>query len=183
MLIAQKKRKENIAEYLIYMFQVENLIRSVKFNIQELEPTVINTMSTDDNERQEIVSWYTAIAKELQKRKFEEKGHVEEVTDVINELYYLHTMLITIMKDEKYLDIIAESTSLLEDFRKHSDTPKANDIEMCLNGTYAHLMFRVSGKELNKETSEAFTVFAKQLAYLAAMYIKMQSGDITAPFN
>jgi len=28
MIIAQKKRKENIAEYLLYMWQVEDLIRA-----------------------------------------------------------------------------------------------------------------------------------------------------------
>ena len=28
MIIAQKKRKENIAEYLLYMWQIEDLIRA-----------------------------------------------------------------------------------------------------------------------------------------------------------
>ena len=32
MIIARQKRKENIAEYLLYMWQVEDLIRANKFD-------------------------------------------------------------------------------------------------------------------------------------------------------
>ena len=36
MIIARQKRKENIAEYLLYMWQVEDLIRANKFDIHTL---------------------------------------------------------------------------------------------------------------------------------------------------
>lgn len=37
MLIAQKLRKENIAEYLLYMWQVEDIIRANKLEIESIE--------------------------------------------------------------------------------------------------------------------------------------------------
>ena len=36
MLIAQKKKKENIAEYILYLFQIEDIVRSFKFNLDDL---------------------------------------------------------------------------------------------------------------------------------------------------
>ena len=36
MLIARQKRSENIAEYLLYMFQVEDLIRAYDFNLDQI---------------------------------------------------------------------------------------------------------------------------------------------------
>ena len=42
MIIAQKKKKENIAEYILYMWQVEDLIRAYKFSIDEIEQNVIS---------------------------------------------------------------------------------------------------------------------------------------------
>ena len=33
MIIARRKRKENIAEYLLYMWQVEDLIRANNFDM------------------------------------------------------------------------------------------------------------------------------------------------------
>ncbi|MDY3089932.1 MAG: DUF4924 family protein, partial [Porphyromonas sp.] len=37
MIIAQRKRKENIAEYLLYMWQVEDLLRAVDCRSEEIE--------------------------------------------------------------------------------------------------------------------------------------------------
>ena len=41
MIIARQKRKENIAEYLLYMWQVEDLIRANKFDMDSINRTVI----------------------------------------------------------------------------------------------------------------------------------------------
>ena len=36
MIIARRKRKENIAEYLLYMWQVEDLIRANNFDMDSI---------------------------------------------------------------------------------------------------------------------------------------------------
>ena len=41
MIIARRKRKENIAEYLLYMWQVEDLIRANQFDLDSIRRTVI----------------------------------------------------------------------------------------------------------------------------------------------
>ena len=41
MIVAKQKRKENIAEYLLYMWQVEDLIRANQFDIDSIRRTVI----------------------------------------------------------------------------------------------------------------------------------------------
>ena len=40
MIIARRKRKENIAEYLLYMWQVEDLIRANNFDMDSIRRTV-----------------------------------------------------------------------------------------------------------------------------------------------
>ena len=37
MFIARQKRKENIAEYLLYMWQMEDLVRSFKCDIEAID--------------------------------------------------------------------------------------------------------------------------------------------------
>ena len=41
MIIAKQKRKENIAEYLLYMWQIEDLIRANNFDMDLIRRTVI----------------------------------------------------------------------------------------------------------------------------------------------
>ena len=41
MIIARKKRKENIAEYILYMWQIEDIIRANNLNITKIENNII----------------------------------------------------------------------------------------------------------------------------------------------
>ena len=41
MIIAQEKRKTNIAEFILYMWQVEDLIRAYKFDIKLITEAVL----------------------------------------------------------------------------------------------------------------------------------------------
>ena len=54
MVIAQLKRQENIAEYLLYLWQVEDLLRACDLDIDRVEKTVISRYDVDENTRHEI---------------------------------------------------------------------------------------------------------------------------------
>ena len=42
MFIAHKLRKENICEYLLYMWQIEDLIRAFNLNIDSINERIIS---------------------------------------------------------------------------------------------------------------------------------------------
>ena len=42
MIIAQQKRKENIAEYLLYMWQVEDLLRACDLDDDRIDQLLVN---------------------------------------------------------------------------------------------------------------------------------------------
>ena len=42
MIVANQKRKENIAEYLLYMWQVEDLIRASNFDMETIRKQVVD---------------------------------------------------------------------------------------------------------------------------------------------
>ena len=46
MIIARRKRKENIAEYLLYMWQVEDLIRANNFDMDSARLWTVTTNRT-----------------------------------------------------------------------------------------------------------------------------------------
>ena len=48
MLVAQKKLKENIAEYLLYMFQIEHVIRSFNFDLTAIIDVFVRPTLADD---------------------------------------------------------------------------------------------------------------------------------------
>ncbi len=55
MFTASAKRKENIAEYLLYMWHIEDLIRANGLDMERIKKAVIcNYASLSDNERKEL---------------------------------------------------------------------------------------------------------------------------------
>ena len=61
MIIAKRKRKENIAEYLLYMWQVEDLIRANKFDMDLIRQTVIAHYAQPASVKEEIAQWYQEL--------------------------------------------------------------------------------------------------------------------------
>ena len=53
MYIASKKRKENIAEYILYMWQVEDMIRANGCDIDRIKANIIDRSGLDAARRED----------------------------------------------------------------------------------------------------------------------------------
>ena len=61
MIIAQQKRKENICEYLLYMWQVEDLIRANHFDMEQIRQHVVSRYQQPDEVKEKIAVWYEEL--------------------------------------------------------------------------------------------------------------------------
>ncbi len=55
MIIASQKRKENVAEYILYMWQIEDLIRANDLDISKIETNIIDKSNLDPAQRKQMV--------------------------------------------------------------------------------------------------------------------------------
>lgn len=53
---SETKRKENIAEYLLYMWQVEDLIRANNFDMDSIRRTIVERYDQPDDVKEEIAN-------------------------------------------------------------------------------------------------------------------------------
>ena len=58
MFIAQELRKSNIAEYLLYMWQVENIIRAFDCSLSRIRKEYIERFEYDEEQQEELTDWY-----------------------------------------------------------------------------------------------------------------------------
>ena len=84
MIIAQQKRQENIAEYLLYMWQVEDLLRACHLDIDMVEKTIIARYDVDENTRHEIKEWYESLIKMMELEGVRERGHIRVCHNVLS---------------------------------------------------------------------------------------------------
>ena len=70
MLIAEQKRKESISEYIIFMYQTEDLIRAYNFDLGEIYKYVIQHFPVEDNKKTRIRAWYRKVANQMKKESY-----------------------------------------------------------------------------------------------------------------
>ena len=62
MITASAKKRENIAEYLLYMWQIEDLIRANGLDIDKIQENIIDRYAgLRDQQRKEMREWYESL--------------------------------------------------------------------------------------------------------------------------
>lgn len=179
MFIAQDKLKNNIAEYIIYMYQVEDMVRAYQFDIEAIRKHLIQPQVKSESFEKEAIAWYKDLISEMKSRHLEKKGHLNRIQEVMTELIYLHKTLEEVVKDKKYLDLLVAAEGNIEAFRKKSDLGTIHLVEVCFQALYMKLLLKLKGEEISAESESAFDTMRIILAYLTKGYHQMKSGDMS----
>ena len=158
MFTASEKKRENIAEYLLYMWQIEDLIRANELNLEKIDENIINKYSNlDEGQKKQLHEWYESLIDMMRREGVAEKGHLHR----------------TLLADEKFAKYSAEFYKTLPyivELRAKAGEDKAGEIETCMNALYGILMLRLKGEEITKETMEAIRQISTFMAMLSHYY-------------
>jgi hypothetical protein len=183
MLIAEKTREENIAEHVIYMFQIEDLIRANNFDSDKIIATLIAPHLNDEDLILRYAKWYAGLCKEMKISRIEKSGHLNDINEILAELMLLHNTLINITKDKKYLIAFEQALPVLKDFQQKSNSGNLNLIEVGFNALYGKVILKLQGKDISPASEEGFKAISNMLGHLAAYYKKMKKGDLDFTSN
>lgn len=178
MIVAQKKRKENIAEYLLYMWQVEDLIRANGFDPDRIRETVIARYDQPEEVREQIYHWYVELIDMMRSEGVMEKGHIQLNKNVIIALTDLHLRLLKAPKEMVYQAAYYKTLPYIVQLRARSGGEEVPELETCFTAVYGFLLLKMQGKEVSAETTEAVQQISNFLAVLAAKYRDEQNGEL-----
>ena len=178
MIIAQKKRKDNIAEYLIYMWQVEDLIRANNFDMDSIKRTVISHYEQPEEVKEQIAQWYEEIINMMREEGVMEKGHIQLNKNVIITLTDLHLKLLKTPKEMIYGAAYYKPLPYIVQLRSKSGGNDLPELETCFSAVYGYLVLRMQGKEISAETLEAIKQISSFLAILAEKYRADMNGEL-----
>lgn len=177
MLIAEQKRKENIIEYLLYMYQIEDIVRSMHCDFERIKTTLIPSVLPNPSFQHQYERWYEDICKELKRSGKTQKGHLYELEEVFAELTLLHRTLLEIMIDEKYKVLVENTLPSIQEFASKSTLVNAHPIEICLHAMNMKLQLKLRKQEITAETDAAMDSMRILLAYIGREYAKMKTGQ------
>ena len=91
--IAQAKRKENIAEYILYLWQIEDLLRALQFSPEAIYSQFVAPRNLDEQSQNVLLMWYMDIATLLREEEKQSSGHLDHTLHLIADLHNLHLQL------------------------------------------------------------------------------------------
>lgn len=177
MLVAKQKRKENIAEYILYLYQVEDLIRAFRLDMDLIDQKLIALYKADEATKAEIKSWYENLVLMMEKEGKQQKGHLQFLTNLVKDLNEFHLKLLQTEKDEMYVSMFKAIAGLLGEL-KQKNAAAATDIQVALDGIYGYLLLKIQNKSITEETREAVKRLSQWLGHLSRLYKDFEKGDL-----
>jgi len=177
MLIAQEKRKSNIAEYILYMWQVEDLIRAHEFNIDLIEKNLISQYAQPARIKNDIRDWFANLMLMMYREGIRDKGHLSFLKTLVNEMNDMHIRLLNHPDEIMYKEVYKKAAVNINEFKSRAGNLRAGDIETCLNALYGLLLLRLRKKVVSPETEKAMGTFSRVLALLSQKFLEAERGD------
>lgn len=172
MFIAKELRKKSIAEYLLYMWQIEDIIRAMGCSLPLIRKAYVSKFTDyTDEQKEEELDWFGNLVRMINEEGKREQGHLDINTIVVEDMADLHNRL---LKSDKFPIYNAEYYKVLPfivELRNRGDKD-VNEIETCLDALYGIMMLRMQKKEITPETEHAIKEISTFIGLLSDYYIK-----------
>ena len=172
MFIAQELRKTNIAEYLLYMWQVEDTIRAFGCSLSRIRREYIDRFDYDDEKKEEEADWFGNLIRMMNQEGCREQGHLQINKVTLQTLIDLHEQLLASPKFPFYNAAYYKVLPFIVELRNHGADKSENEIETCFNSLYGVMMLRLRQKELSPETQHAVKEITTFIGMLSDYYKK-----------
>ena len=144
-----RSKKDNIAEYILYLWQIEDYLRAFPQNAEATpELHELNEM--------------------MHREGIMDGGHLALANNALNELEDLHSQILN--EDAMYRAAIMRLQPSLNLLKAKTDRPTMSDIEACLVLLYQIMMLKLQKREISPETASVQTQATQVLTFLSRTY-------------
>lgn len=149
-----KNKRDNIAEYILYLWQVEDYLRA---------------FPEQANATQELSEFNEMMHRE----GIVQAGHLQLAKNALSELEDLHYSLL--QEDAIYRASIIRLSPSLNLLKAKTDTPTMSDIEACLVLLYQIMLLRLQKRDISPETASVQHQATQVLQFLSRTYYDNQT--------
>ena len=154
--MVKKNKKDNIAEYILYLWQIEDNLRAFP---QQADATPELQEFNQMMHREGII----------------DGGHLQLAKNALNELEELHTRFLN--EDAMYRAAIIRLQPSLNLLKAKTDRPTMSDIEACLTLLYQIMLLHLQKKEISAQTASVQQQATGLLQFLSRAYYNSDNRD------
>ena len=151
-----KNKRDNIAEYILWIWQLEDYLRAFP------------NAATDNENPSPDMRFLAELSEMMHREGVTEKGHVQLARNAMAELEELHRRLLD--EDASYRAAMIRLTPALNILKSKTDNPLMSDLEAGFTLLYQVLLLRLQHKEITPATAETQTQVTRLLQFLSKIY-------------
>ena len=151
----QKSKKENIAEYILWLWQMEDYLRAFP-------------------EQAEATRELAELNEMMHREGIMEGGHLQLANNALEEIEDLHNALLN--EDAMYRAAIIRLQPSLNLLKAKTDRPTMSDIEACFILLYQIMLLRLQKREISPETASVQAQATQLLQFLSKCYYDHQTA-------
>jgi hypothetical protein len=178
MYISQQLRNKNIAEYLLYMWQVEDLLRANDLSLERIKESVVEPYGLPTEAAAELLGWYADLIDMMGQEGVKESGHLQINRNVIINLADLHQRLLKSQKVPFYSAAYYKALPFIVEFRAKSDGRDKGELENCFDALYIVWMMKLQKREINEGTLNAAAEISRFVSMLSLYFKEDEEGRL-----
>lgn len=171
MFIAKSIREKSVVEYLLYMWQMEDLIRAYGCSLTRIRREYIDRFDYTDQQKDEDEDWFGDLIRMMNQEGKREKGHLAINEVLLQDLGDLHVRLLQSTRFPYYSAEYYRVLPFIVELRQKGDK-EIGEVETCLNALYGVMLLRMRQKPISPETAHAIKAITTFLGMLSDYYIK-----------
>lgn len=171
MFIAKSIREKSVVEYLLYMWQTEDLIRAYGCSLTRIRREYIDRFDYTDQQKDEEEDWFGDLIRMMNQEGKREKGHLAINEVLLQDLGDLHVRLLQSTRFPYYSAEYYRVLPFIVELRQKGDK-EIGEVETCLNALYGVMLLRMRQKPISPETAHAIKAITTFLGMLSDYYIK-----------
>ena len=172
MFVAKELRKKSIAEYLLYMWQIEDTIRAYGCSLTRIRKEYIDQFQYTEEQKEEEEDWFGDLVRMMNQEGCREGGHLQINKVLMQDLTELHAQLLQSSKfpfySAEYYRVLPFIVELRGKTKRTADKMARTNDER-LKSVAAQLGKK---KEITPETTRALNEITTFIGMLSDYYIK-----------
>ena len=178
MFIAKELRKKSIAEYLLYMWQIEDIIRAMGCSLPLIRKAYINKFTDyTDEQKEDEIDWFGNLVRMMNEEGKRDQGHLNINDIVVRDLVDFHQRLLQSNRFPIYNAEYYKVLPFIVELRGKGDK-NISEIETCLDALYGIMMLRMQKKEISPETEHAIKEISTFIGMLSDYYLKNETEGL-----
>lgn len=150
-----KNKRENIAEYILYLWQLEDYLRAFP-------------------EQAETNAELHEIHEMMHREGITDSGHLRLAQNALQEMEQVHAELLD--QEAQYRAMIIRVQPALNILKSKTDRPTMSDVEACLILLYQIMMLRLQQKPVSEETAVVQQQATRLLQIISRAYYDNQTA-------